>query len=193
MTVLNFKPKLTKVILSPGTFRYDFCVSLTRNQSKFINLKLLAMTLMKKNSGVVLPSISGMLDDFFTNDLFDWKMKNFSLTDTTLPAVNIKELDEKYLVELAAPGMKKEDLKINVEGQMLRISCDKSHENKEEDEDKKYMRREFSYQSFMRSFTLPKTVDADKIVASYRDGILSLEIPKKEEAKPKPVKVINIK
>lgn len=193
MTVLNFKPKLTKVILSPGTFRYDFCINTCRNQTKFINLKLLAMTLMKKNSGVVLPSISGMLDDFFTNDLFDWKMKNFSLTDTTLPAVNIKELDEKYLVELAAPGMKKEDLKINVEGQMLRISCDKSHEKKEEDEDKKYMRREFSYQSFMRSFTLPKTVDADKIVASYRDGILSLEIPKKEEAKPKPVKVINIK
>jgi len=151
------------------------------------------MTLIKRNPGVYLPSISGMLDDFFTNDLFDWNMKNFSMTNTTLPAVNIREEDDKFIVEMAAPGMKKEDLKINVEGQMLRISSEREEEKEVKDEDKKYMRREFSYQSFIRSFTLPKFVDADRIVATYRDGILFLEVPKKEEAKVKPVKRIEIK
>lgn len=151
------------------------------------------MTLIKRNPGVYLPSISGMLDDFFTNDLFDWNMKNFSMTNTTLPAVNIKEEDDKFIVEMAAPGMKKEDLKINIEGQMLRISSEKNEEREEKDEDKKYMKREFSYQSFIRSFTLPKSVDPENIVAKYRDGILFLEIPKKEEAKVKPVKRIEIK
>ena len=75
---------------------------------------------------------------------------------------------------------------------MLRISSDKSFESKEEDEDKKYMRREFSYQSFMRSFTLPETVDPDRIEAKYEDGVLFLDIPKKEVAKTKPVKQIEI-
>jgi HSP20 family protein len=150
------------------------------------------MTLIKRSPGVYLPSISGMLDDIFTNDLFDWNLKNFSMTNTTLPAVNIKEEDNKFIVEMAAPGLKKDDLKINIEGQMLRISSEKSAEVKEEDEDKKYMRREFSYQSFIRTFNLPKTVDPDKIEAKYKDGILFLEIPKKEEAKVKPVKEIKI-
>lgn len=148
------------------------------------------MSLIKRNPGVAFPSLSGVLDDFFSNELFDWNMKN--LTNATLPAVNIKEEDDKFIVEMAAPGMKKEDLKINIEGRMLRISSDKSFENKEEDEDKKYMRREFSYQSFMRSFTLPESVDPDKIEARYEDGVLFLDIPKKEVAKTKPVKKIEI-
>jgi HSP20 family protein len=150
------------------------------------------MSLIKRNPGVAFPSLSGVLDDFFFNDLFDWNMKNFTMTNATLPAVNIKEEDDKFIVEMAAPGMKKEDLKINIEGRMLRISSDKSVETKEEDEDKKYMRREFSYQSFMRSFTLPESVDPDKIEAKYADGVLFLDIPKKEVAKVKPVKKIEI-
>ena len=156
----------------------------------FLTIKKRVMSLIKRNPGVAFPSLSGVLDDFFSNELFDWNMKN--LTNATLPAVNIKEEDDKFIVEMAAPGMKKEDLKINIEGRMLRISSDKSFENKEEDEDKKYMRREFSYQSFMRSFTLPESVDPDKIEARYEDGVLFLDIPKKEVAKTKPVKQIEI-
>jgi HSP20 family protein len=98
-----------------------------------------------------------------------------------VPAVNITERKDDYLVSLAAPGLKKEDFKIDVEGNLLTISSEKEEENEEKEE--KYTRQEYSYSSFERSFTLPNEVDKDKIDAHYQDGVLELVLPKKEEAK----------
>lgn len=151
------------------------------------------MTLLQKTSNGRTPSpIGSMLDQFFNNDMFNWSNDNFSLTNTTLPAVNIREMDEEFVVEVAAPGMKRDDFKVEVDGDMLRISSERQDERKEENKDERYTRREFSYQSFMRSFNLPNTVEAEKIKAKYTDGVLHLSIPKKEEAKPKPSRVIKI-
>jgi len=97
------------------------------------------------------------------------------------------------VVEVAAPGMNKKDFKIQLDGNLLTLSSEKTEQSEEDSKDEKYSRREFSYQSFQRTFTLPKdVVDADKIQAKYENGLLHLEIPKKEEAKVKPPKQIQI-
>ena len=136
-----------------------------------------------------LPSL---FDRFFEGDLFDWSNRNFSLTNTTLPSVNIKESNDAFTVEVAAPGFDKSDFKLELNHDLLTISSEKQMEN-ETKEDEQFTRREFSYQSFTRTFTLPNTVEEDKIKATYDNGILKISIPKKEEAKPKPSKVIEIK
>jgi len=132
-------------------------------------------------------------DDFFNRGMMNWGSSNFSNSDTTLPAVNIKETENSYEVEMAAPGMRKEDFRIELDNNVLTISSEKSEESQDGDEKEKYSRREFSYQSFQRSFSLPKeVVDEDKIEAHYRDGVLRLSIPKKEKAKQKPPRKIQI-
>ncbi|MCK0132571.1 Hsp20/alpha crystallin family protein [Flavobacteriaceae bacterium F08102] len=136
-----------------------------------------------------LPSV---FDRFFENDLFDWSNRNYSNTNTTIPAVNIKEDKDGFMVEMAAPGFEKSDFKIELNNSLLTISSDKKIEN-ETKEGQQFTRREFSYQSFTRSFTLPEIVEGEKIAAKYEHGILTVDIPKKEEAKPKPVKQIEIK
>jgi HSP20 family protein len=133
-----------------------------------------------------------LFDRFFENDMFDWSNRNYSNTNTTLPAVNIKEDKDGFAVEMTAPGFEKGDFKIELNNSILTISSEKKLEN-ETKEGQHFTRREFSYQSFSRSFTLPETVEGEKIMAKYENGILSLSIPKKEEAKPKPVKQIEIK
>ena len=148
------------------------------------------MNLIARKPNIDFPFAGSLIDQFFNNDLFDWSSRNFSVTNTTLPAVNIKEDSEKFQVEVAAPGLKKEDFKIELHNNLLSISSEKKEENKQEDGN--YSRREFSYQSFVRSFTLPNTVDGDKIAASYADGVLTLNIPKREEAKPKPSRLVQI-
>ena len=125
-----------------------------------------------------------LFDHFFDNDLIDWSTRNFSDTDTTLPAVNVKEKDDAFEIEMSAPGLKKEDFNVELTNNVLTISCEKKEEDETKDDDGKYTRREFSYQSFNRSFNLPETVDAEKIDAKYEDGILMLSIPKKEEVVP---------
>ncbi|GMT45610.1 MAG: heat-shock protein [bacterium] len=100
-------------------------------------------------------------------------------TSGDIPAVNIKEENDKFVLELAAPGMKKEDFKINLDNYQLTISAETKSEKKEKEDS--YTRREFVYNSFSRSFTLPKTIDIDKIKADYRNGILDIVLPKKEE------------
>ena len=148
------------------------------------------MNLIKRN-GSSLNSLPGLFDDFFNRDLFDWRQSNYSVSGTTLPAVNIIETNDGFEVEMAAPGMKKEDFKIELENNVLNISSEKRNELKDENE--KYSRKEFSYESFQRSFTLSKeVVDAEKINAKYQDGVLRLMIPKKEEAKQKPARLIKI-
>lgn len=135
-----------------------------------------------------LPS---MFDRFFEGDLFDWSNRNFSLTNTTLPSVNIKENKDAFEVEVAAPGLDKNDFKLELNHDLLTISSEKNVENETKEGDR-YTKREFSYQSFSRSFTLPNTADGEKIEANYDKGILRITIPKKEEAKPKPARTIEI-
>ena len=132
-----------------------------------------------------------VFDRFFDDNMFDWNNRHFSNTNTTLPSVNIKENADEFIVEVAAPGFEKNDFNVEVENDTLSISSEKRIEN-EEKEDERITKREFSYQSFRRSFTLPVLVDSDKISAKYEKGILNIVIPKKEEAKPKPAKRIEI-
>jgi len=147
------------------------------------------MALVRRNFPL-LPSFSPFFDDFSTRDLKDWNLFNSSSTGTTIPAVNIIETDEDFQVEMVAPGMNKDDFHVELDNDMLVISSEK--EESQEDSRKSYSRKEFSYQSFRRSFYLPNTVESDKINAQYKDGVLRLVIPKKEEAKRKPVKKITI-
>ncbi len=132
-----------------------------------------------------------LFDRMFDSDLMDWASRNFSETNTTLPSVNIKESNDSFEVEMAAPGFSKQDFKIELNNDQLTISSEKKMEN-EEKEGEQYTRREFSYQSFSRTFTLPNIVNGDKIHARYDNGVLRISIPKKEEAKLKPSKLIAI-
>lgn len=148
------------------------------------------MKLLKGNGS--MNQMPLLFDDFFNRDIFNWGLSNFSNTNTTIPGVNIKETPENFEVEVAAPGMSKKDFKIELDGNSLTISSEKSN-TQEQREDEKYTRREFSYQSFYRTFNLPKeVVDLDNIEAKYENGLLHLLIPKKEEAKQKPPKLIQI-
>jgi len=143
------------------------------------------MQLVKRNDDWKLPTI---WEDFFSNDLFNFP--SFMATGTTVPAVNISETENEYMVEMAAPGMKKSDFNINLDNRVLTISSEKKEEK--EEKEKNFTKKEFSYQSFERSFTLPETIDQEKISAKYADGVLKVILPKKEEAKAKPSKVIKV-
>lgn len=146
------------------------------------------MSLMRLNTGMN----GGLFDRFFDADLMDWATRNFSETNTTIPSVNIRETDDGYAVEMAAPGLSKSDFKVELLNDTLTISSEKQ-EKKRAEEKGRYTKQEFAYQSFKRSFHLPSTVEEDQIMAKYEDGILKVWIPKKEEAKPKPAKLIDIK
>lgn len=146
------------------------------------------MTRIRQYSNNLFPSF---FDNFLSRDLTNWANSNFSEDNSTLPAVNIKESQEGYAIEVAAPGMRKEDFNINLDKNQLIISAHKEEEK--EEKEKHYHKREFSYESFQRSFSLnQKMVDGDNITASYQAGILSVYIPKKEEAKPLPARKIDI-
>ena len=149
------------------------------------------MTLLQTNGRVPKYTLPSLIENLFNRDALDWGSE-FSNTGTTIPAVNIKETNDSFEVEMAAPGMEKKDFKIELEGNMLSISSE-MQERYENQEDENYSRKEFSYQSFYRTFHLPKeVVNADKIQAKYENGLLRLEIPKREEAKQKPVRLIDI-
>jgi HSP20 family protein len=148
------------------------------------------MSLVKRNDSslATLPSI---WDNFFNRDVFNWG-NDFANSGNSVPSVNIKETADSFEVELAAPGMEKKDFKVELDGNTLSISSEKQTQH-DEKEGESYTRKEFNYQSFYRSFHLPKdVVDADKIKARYENGLLCLSIPKKEEAKQKPARLINI-
>ncbi len=150
------------------------------------------MSIVKSNNGRVSNySIPSILDDIFNREAFNWG-NNFANSGNNLPAVNIKENAGNFLVEMAAPGMEKKDFKIELDGHTLSISSEKQNET-EQTEEEIYNRKEFNYQSFYRTFHLPKNVvDSDKIKARYENGILKLEIPKREVAKQKPFRLIDI-
>lgn len=146
-------------------------------------------SLKNTNSNTNFPSWSNWIDDIFNKEFPSVFTSNFN-SGITLPKVNIKETADAYFVDMAVPGMKKSDFQINLENQILTISSETKHENNVENEN--YTRREYGYSSFKRSFNLPETVNEDKINAKYVDGILSIHLPKKEEAKQKPPRTIDI-
>jgi HSP20 family protein len=133
-------------------------------------------------------NVPSLFNDFFLNDWFSRSSGNTG----ALPAVNVKETNEAFELEVAAPGLKRDDFKVEMNNDRLIITGEKKMEDKEGKEGSDYVRREFNYQSFMRSFSLPQTmVDSNKIVAKYSDGVLHIYVPKTENAKPK-VKNIQI-
>ena len=147
------------------------------------------MSLIKREN--YSPTWPGFFNDFLNRDWYDWSNQNFSLTNTTIPSVNIKENENEFEVEMAAPGMTKDDFRIELNNSVLTISSEKQSSNQSK-EGENVTRREFSYQSFSRSFTLPVIVETEKISAKYENGLLRVNIPKKEEAKPKPLKQIKV-
>ena len=136
------------------------------------------MTLLKVNSAPVKKTYSSFLDDWF-NEWTNFGRDDEAIQWKTVP-VNIHETKDAYHLELSSPGLKKEDLKINVENDVLTISYEQKEETKSEDY--KTVRREFKQQSFKRSFTLNDKIDCGNIQGRYEDGILKLYIPKKAEA-----------
>ncbi len=123
-------------------------------------------------------SVDSFFDNFITRDLFDWTDKNFAGLGNNLPSVNLLETNTKIKVELAAPGMKLEDFKIEIENGVLLISSEKKEEKEEIKKKNNYIRKEFNYQSFCRTFSLPETINENKIKANYKDGILHVVIKK---------------
>jgi HSP20 family protein len=144
-----------------------------------------------KASERMFPTLPSLLDNFLSRDWLDWNESNFSTTNSTLPAVNIRETDESFLIEMAAPGLTKDNFKVHLDRNRLVISSELRNEKNESFE--KYSRREFSYQSFQRSFMIPEgTIEGDKISAKYNNGILMITIPKRDEIQTKSAKEIDI-
>lgn len=152
------------------------------DQNHMVSPKTWAMSIVRWNPGAVAPSFRSWVEDFF-GDLKLFPGDGASLT----PAVNIRETEDLFIVEMAAPGMKKEDFVIEIKEGILMISS----EHKEEKEEKKenYTRKEFSYNKFSRSFSLPENVHSEKIKATYKEGLLLIELPKLEKSAPKVKKV----
>jgi HSP20 family protein len=135
-----------------------------------------------------LPAFNSYFDDFFTKDLLEFPLRK---TSSTAPSVNIKEDDSKFIIEVAVPGMNKTDFSVNIDGDTMTISSVK--EDKQEEKNERYTRREFYYSSFKRSFTLPEElINLEKITANYDNGILKVELPKLTEAKASRVKEIKV-
>lgn len=138
------------------------------------------MNLVKRQK----PVFTSLIDDLFLNQ--DWSQIN-----TTVPAANIIEADDHFNIELAVPGKKKSDFKIELDEGVLTISSE--IETKSTEKEGSFTRKEFGYSAFKRSFNIPDTLVADKISANYKEGILTVSLPKKEEALPQPKKLISIK
>ena len=132
---------------------------------------------------------TSLIDELFSDDLQAVKNKDTN-QHLSGPKVNIKESDEAYVLDMAVPGFKKSDFKIGLENEKLSISAEIKVEEGEKEAN--FTRKEFSYESFKRTFILPETVDQSAINANYNNGILTVSIPKKEEAKPKPARTIEI-
>jgi HSP20 family protein len=139
---------------------------------------------------MAITKFPSLFERFFDSDWMEGTNSDYSPANANLPMVNIMENADEYLIEVAAPGMKKHDFKVNYDNGRLTISSDK----KEEVQDGvSYIRREYSFQSFQRSFDVSEDlVDGGKIHANYNDGILQITLPKREEVKPKPGREISI-
>lgn len=146
------------------------------------------MNKLRMHSDFPVKTFSNVLDEIFNRSLGDFV--GFDSTHT-VPAVNIRETDEQYILEMAAPGFDKSDFNVQLDNNQLVLSAEKKTED--EKTEGKYARKEFHFEKFSRSFTLPETADINKIDAQYDKGVLHLHIAKKEEAKVQPAKTIEIK
>ena len=149
------------------------------------------MRTLVRQTGNLFPSLPSLLEDFFSRDWADSTLAN-GTNGFSLPAVNVRETNDDFILEVAAPGMKREDFKVELDNNVLTISSNREEKQEDQNNDG-FTRREFSYQYFQRSFSLPENkVEGDKISARYVDGILHITVPKKEAAKVKPIKQISI-
>jgi HSP20 family protein len=146
------------------------------------------MNTIKINPMFPVKSFTSVIDEIFSKGLNEF---SGNVTSTS-PSVNIKEDKDNYTIEVAAPGLEKQDFNLSLEKEHLIISASKenSHESEEEG---KWTRKEFNFSSFRRSFYIPETVDAENITAEYNNGILAVKLAKKEEVKEKAPKQIAIK
>ncbi|WP_372756653.1 Hsp20/alpha crystallin family protein [Mariniflexile sp.] len=135
------------------------------------------------------PYLPSWFDDILGKGLGTEFMSNFN-TGITLPAVNVINSDSEFVIDMAVPGLKKSDFEINIDNNILSIGVETKTESNEKKEN--YTRREFGYSSFNRTFTIPDSVNTEAISADYKEGILKIHLPKKEEAKKKPAKKISI-
>ena len=150
------------------------------------------MKIVKKTNDL-FPRIPSFFDDFLGRDLSDWLTTSLPYRESLVPAANIKETDKEFIVDLAAPGMDKSDFNIELENDMLTISSERQNEGEDKEEGGNYFRREFSYHAFRRSFRVPEnTVDIEKIVACYKNGVLQITLPKQAEKVTKPTRQIQI-
>ncbi|MDD2797702.1 MAG: Hsp20/alpha crystallin family protein [Bacteroidales bacterium] len=147
------------------------------------------MTLIKREN--FFPTWTNLFDDFLGKEMVEWPNRRSNFANYSVPSVNVKENENNFEVEMAAPGLQKADFKIDLNRNLLTISSEKKEET-EVKESNSYTRKEFSYQSFSRSFTLPEIVDSEAISAKYDNGILTVTIPKKEIALRNNVKQIEI-
>jgi len=152
---------------------------------------LLGVSLTKKNFTMSIVKRNNMLFPALMNDIFkpDW-FGGMESMNPTFPAVNIIDNETNFEIELAIPGFKKDNFNIEIDDNVLTISSEKKSEDTVDENN--YTRKEFLFSSFSRAFTLPETIDEAKIKANYEDGILRLSLPKKEEALPKPKRLIDI-
>jgi HSP20 family protein len=151
------------------------------------------MKSLLRSNGSLFPALPSLLEGFIDRDLFDSSLSNWRGEGSSLPAVNIRETEDAFEIEMAAPGMKRDDFKIELDNQLLTISSERQNTEEEKDKQGNFTRREFSYQSFQRSFTLPENkIKGDNIQAKYNDGILLITVPKAENAKKKPLRKIAI-
>lgn len=141
------------------------------------------MNLVRKQRNSFSPSL---VNDWLTND---W-LQPYSFENKQLPAVNIQEMDQAFLVELAAPGLKKEDLQVEVEKDVLSIASEAEEKTEEAG---RYTRKEYNFASFRRTFSIPESVDSKKIDALYSEGVLTVTLPKREEAVQEAKKSIRIR
>ena len=146
------------------------------------------MNLTKYNRPVRSSLWGNIFDDFFNTSISNFTGENYI---TSTPSINIIEQDDKFLVEVASPGMDKKNFDVRIDNDHLIISGKK--EIKDEETGDNYTRREFNYTSFERSFYLPESVDSGKVDAKYKDGILTITLDKKEESVKMPAKEIEIK
>lgn len=146
------------------------------------------MNLIKRNEANRLPSV---FDDMFKTDWLGGTT-NVNSIGTSIPAVNIQENEDNFMVAVAAPGKAREDFRIELENDVLTISSEEKKENETSEKNGRFTRKEFSYSNFKRAFSLPETVDSEKISASYNNGVLEINLPKREEAKVQAKRMIEV-
>jgi HSP20 family protein len=180
--VLKFVIKASQGISKTSGIRVAKCHNVKKLSENHTLKEDLAMSLTKRiDSDVMFPSFSSLLDELMSDTL----PRTGASSPKLVPAVNILETENEFILEVAAPGLRKENFNLHVEQKRLSISA-QADETKQEG---KYIRREFNYYSFKRVFALPDFVNIEAIQASYQDGILRISIAKREEVKPRSIQI----